>query len=235
MIAGGADNELSNLATGEVRWRHDDRDDRGAARIHLHLAVGGGLFIWLLDRQARLKNDLALNDFLRRYNWVFLLVTMVLGGLTGVGIWFIIALVSPGATSALIHTFVFGWAIEWVFFIGEIVALLVYHYYFDKLQRAARERVAFFYFLFAFLSLVIINGILSFMLTPGKWLETKGFWDGFFNPTYFSSVFFRTFVAVMVAGIFGFVVGSFQKDKGLADRVVKISARWSLVGVVGLL
>jgi len=140
-----------------------------------HLAVGGGLFIWLMDRRARRSGDTALNDFLRRYNWIFLLVTMVLGGLTGVGIWFVIGLVNPAATSTLIHTFVFGWAIEWVFFIGEITALLVYHYYFDKLERVLREKVAFFYFLFAFLSLVIINGILSFMLTPGKWLATGGF------------------------------------------------------------
>ena len=200
-----------------------------------HLAVGGGLFIWLMDRQARVKNDSALNDFLRRYNWIFLLVTMVLGGLTGVGIWFVIALVSPAATSTLIHTFVFGWAIEWVFFIGEITALLVYHYYFDKLERVLRERVAFFYFLFAFLSLVIINGILTFMLTPGKWLTTGGFWDGFFNPTYFSGTLFRTFVTVMIAGIFGFLVGSFQKDEGLAQRMVKICSRWIIAGIVGMI
>jgi len=200
-----------------------------------HLAVGGGLFIWLLDRKARATNDAPLNDFLRKYNWVFLLTTMVLGGLTGVGIWFIIALVSPAATSSLIHTFVFGWAIEWVFFIGEITALLVYHYYFDKLERAMREKIAFFYFLFAYLSLVVINGILSFMLTPGKWLATGGFWDGFFNPTYFSSVFFRTFATVMIAGIFGFVVGIFQKDQEFAKRLVKICSRWVLIGVGGMI
>ncbi|MFH0882651.1 MAG: cytochrome C [bacterium] len=199
-----------------------------------HLAVGGGLFIWLMDRRARMANDTALNNFLRRYNWIFLLVTMVLGGLTGVGIWFVIGLVSPAATSTLIHTFVFGWAIEWVFFIGEITALLVYHYYFDKLERALREKAAFFYFLFAFLSLVIINGILSFMLTPGKWLATGDFWDGFFNPSYVSSTLFRTFVTVMVAGIFGFLVGSFQKDEGLSLRMVRTCSRWIIAGIAGL-
>ncbi len=200
-----------------------------------HLAVGGGLFIWLMDRRARRSGDTALNDFLRRYNWIFLLVTMVLGGLTGVGIWFVIGLVNPAATSTLIHTFVFGWAIEWVFFIGEITALLVYHYYFDKLERVLREKVAFFYFLFAFLSLVIIDGILSFMLTPGKWLATGGFWDGFFNPTYFPSLLFRAFVTVMIAGIFGFLVGGFQRDEEFARRMVRICSRWIIAGIAGMI
>ncbi|MEJ2054975.1 MAG: hypothetical protein P8X42_13725, partial [Calditrichaceae bacterium] len=138
-----------------------------------HLAVGGGLFLWITDWKGFRENNPDIHAYVKKHTWFFLLLTMVFGGLTGVGIWFIIALVSPAATSSLIHNFVFGWAIEWVFFVGEITALLVYHYKFDDLGRKARLNVAFLYFLFAWLSLVIINGILSFMLTPGAWLETK--------------------------------------------------------------
>ena len=43
----------------------------------------------------------------------FLLLTMVFGGLSGVGIWFTMSVVNPGATSMLIHNFVFFWAAEW--------------------------------------------------------------------------------------------------------------------------
>ncbi len=199
-----------------------------------HLAVGGGLFIWLTDWKAYKTNDTILNDFLRRYNWVFLLVTMVFGGVSGVGIWWTIALVSPAGTSALIHSFVFGWAIEWVFFIGEIAALLAYHYYFDKLSRKNRLVMAFLYALFAWLSLFIINGILSFMLTPGKWLVTHGFWDGFLNPGYFASLFFRTFITVMTAGIFAFVVGAWQKEDATRFKVSRLGVKWLLVGFIGM-
>ena len=49
----------------------------------------------------------------------------------------IIALVNPAATSLLIHTFVFGWAAEWVFFVVEITAAFVYFY--EIRGREARE------------------------------------------------------------------------------------------------
>ncbi len=200
-----------------------------------HLAVGGGIFIWLLDRKAYLTNDTLLNDFLRRYNWFFLLVTMVFGGVTGVGIWWTIALVSPAGTSTLIHAFVFGWAIEWVFFIVEIAALLAYHYYFDKLERKTRLMMAFLYALAAWLSLFVINGILAFMLTPGAWLETGGFWHGFFNPTFFPSLLFRTFISVLMAGLFAFVVGAWLRDDNQRRLVSRIGVKWLIAAFIGLI
>ena len=160
---------------------------------------------------------------------------MVFGGMSGVGIWFIIALVSPAATSSLIHNFVFGWAIEWVFFVGEITALLIYHYKFDVLERKARLNVAFLYFLFAWLSLVIINGILAFMLTPGKWLDTNNFWHGFFNPSYFSSLFFRTFITIMIAGLFGYVTSVFIKESDFRNKMMKYCSKWLLYPIPGLI
>jgi hypothetical protein len=191
-----------------------------------HLAVGGGLFIWITELRAWRENDQKLHDYLRRHVWFFLYLTMVFGGVTGVGIWFIIALVHPTATSLLIHNFVFGWAIEWVFFFCEIVALLLYAYRFDRMGRRERTVLAFFYALFAWLSLFIINGILSFMLTPGKWLETRGFWDGFFNPTFFPSLFFRTFMACVIAGLFGYVTALRLKDNDAKDSLVRYCTKW---------
>ena len=200
-----------------------------------HLAVGGGILLWWLDRRAARENNEHINDFLRRFNWVFLLVTMVFGGVSGVGIWWTIALVHPAATSTLIHNFVFGWAIEWVFFLGEITALLIYHYYFDRLQRKDRTTIAFFYALFAWLSLIIIDGILSFMLTPGKWLETGNFWHGFLNPGYFPSMLFRTFACLMMAGLFTFLVGSYLKNNDQRNLISRIGVRWLLIAFIGMI
>ncbi len=196
-----------------------------------HLAVGGGLFLWLTDLKAvRDKNPL-ISAYVRKHTWFFLLLTMVFGGVSGVGIWFIIALANPAATSSLIHNFVFGWAIEWVFFIGEITALLIYHYRHDQMREKDRLRVAFLYFLFAWLSMVIINGILSFMLTPGNWLETQGFWAGFFNPSYFSSLFFRTSASIMIAGLFGYVTVVFSNDAELRKQMLRYCTKWLLYPV----
>ncbi len=199
-----------------------------------HLAVGGGMFLWLTDRKGYRENNAQIHEYVHKHTWFFLLLTMVFGGVTGVGIWFIISLVSPAATSTLIHNFVFGWAIEWVFFLGEITALLVYYYYFEKLTRKQRLNIAFLYALFAWLSLFIINGILSFMMTPGTWLETGNFWDGFLNPTFIPSLLFRSFAAVMIAGLFGFVTTVFLKESEFRKHMVRYSTKWLLYPVAGL-
>ena len=200
-----------------------------------HLAVGGGIFIWLTDLKGFREGNPEIHAYVKQHTWFFLLLTMVFGGMTGVGIWFVIALVSPAATSALIHAFVFGWAIEWVFFLGEILSLLVYHYCFDRLDRKTRLNLAFLYALFAWLSLVVINGILCFMLTPGRWLETQNFWDGFFNPTYFPSLFFRTFAALTFAGLFGYVTTVFLKDGDFRTRMMRYCTGWLLLPAIGLI
>ncbi|MBN2174191.1 MAG: c-type cytochrome, partial [Bacteroidales bacterium] len=201
-----------------------------------HLAVGGGLFLWLTDLKSVRENNPQLRDYVKRHIWFFLLLTMVFGGVTGVGIWFIIALASPAATSSLIHSFVFGWAIEWVFFIGEITALLIYHYRFDSMKPKHRLQVSFLYFLFAWLSMVVINGILSYMLTPGKWLATNYFWDGFFNPTYFSSLLFRTAAAAMIAGLFGYITVVFTTESDFRRKMINYCSKWLLfpLPVIGM-
>jgi cytochrome bd-type quinol oxidase subunit 1 len=198
-----------------------------------HLAVGGGLFIWATELKAWRERDATLHQYLRRHVWFFLYLSMVFGGVSGVGIWFVIALVHPSATSVLIHNFVFGWAIEWVFFLGEIVALLLYTYRFDHLEETNRKRLAFFYAVFAWLSLFIINGILSFMLTPGKWLSTGNFWDGFLNPTFFPSLFFRTFMACVIAGVFGYVTALRINEKADRERMLRYCTKWLIYPLPG--
>ena len=167
-----------------------------------HFAVGGGLFLVLTERKARRKNDAALLGWLKAHTKFFVLVTVVFGAISGVGIWFTIGLISPTATSNLIHIYVWGWAIEWVFFFIEITAALLYLYGWDKLEPRLHMWYGWIYFIAAYLSLVIINGIITFMLTSGSWIENHQFWRGFFNPTYFPSLAFRTAIALALAGIY---------------------------------
>lgn len=130
------------------------------------------------------------------------------------------------ATSLLIHTFVFAWAIEWVFFIVEIVSLLIYHYKFETLSDKNRLRIAFIYAASAWLSLFVINGIITFMLTPGQWLRTHSFWDGFFNPTNLPGLVFRTAICIMFAGLFGFVTAAFEKEDKLRQEFLRYCVKW---------
>ncbi len=200
-----------------------------------HFAVGGGLFLVLTEIKGLRARDEGILEYVRRHTRFFLLLTMVAGGITGVGIWFTIALLNPAATSSLIHTFVFGWATEWVFFTIEILALFIYYYTFDRLNSRDHLIIGWIYFGAAWMSLFIINGIIDFMLTPGSWLENNNFWAGFFNPTFWPALFFRSFLAFMIAGMFGLLTSTWIREEKLRTTMVRYCALWLLLPFGGFL
>jgi mono/diheme cytochrome c family protein len=192
-----------------------------------HFAVGGGLFLVVAERKARRESDEGLLGFVRALSRGFILLTLVAGALTGVGIWFTIGLVQPQATSALVTTFVWAWAIEWTFFAAEIAAAMVYYYGWDRLEPGTHMAVGWVYFVAAWASLAVISGILAFMLTSGGWVRTGRFADGFFNPGYLPMVALRTAVAVGLAGLYVLFGASFVKDEALKARIARwAAARW---------
>ena len=77
---------------------------------------------------------------------------------------------------------------------------------------------------------MVINGILRFMLTPGAWLETDGFWDGLFNPTYFPSLVLRTGVCLLLAGTYLMLAALREKDQDARRRLAGILGRIELAG-----
>ncbi len=180
---------------------------------------------------ARRQKDAALLEYCRRHSRFFALLTLVFGAISGVGIWFTIGLVSPEATSTLIHTFVWAWAIEWVFFFVEIAAAIIYYKTWDTLPARDHQIVGWIYFVAAWMSLFVINGILTFMLTPGRWLETHNFWDGMFNPTFLPSLVARTAVCVILAGIFGYITLPRQEGR---EKVARWAALWIMAGALVL-
>ena len=194
-----------------------------------HFAVGGGLYLIYAEKKGLKENSQPILDFTKKHARFFLLVTMVFGSISGVGIWFIIALVNPAATSLLIHNFVFGWAAEWVFFTVEIAAAFVYYYMFGRMDSKTHLQVGWLYFIAAWMSLLLINGIIGVMLTPGSWAEDMDFWAGFFNPSFFPSLVFRTFIALMIAACYGYLSASFTADRDVRIAMTRFSAKWALV------
>lgn len=210
----------------------------GVAILHVfvsHFAVGGGLFLVVTEWKARRENDEALLEWLRRHSRFFVLLTLVFGAVSGVGIWFTIALVHPAATSSLINAFVWGWAIEWTFFFTEIAAAIVYYYGWDKLTPRQHLTVGWIYFGAAWASMIVINGILAYMLTPGDWLQSRSFVDGFFNPTYWSSLTIRTLGAMGLAGVYALFTASWLASPELRQKLGRWAATaWVLPMAIGL-
>jgi cytochrome c553 len=77
------------------------------------------------------------------------------------------------------------------------------------------------------------------MLTPGEpWLQVAGtgheasrFWQAFFNPTYWPSLFLRTVVCVALAGVWALVTCSRmdgERQPKVKAALIRWSARWLL-------
>ncbi len=197
-----------------------------------HFAVGGGFFLVMTEMKAYRENSPSLLSYVKMHSKFFMLLSVVFGAMTGVAIWFTIQLVHPSGTSALIHSFVWGWAIEWVFFIVEVSSIIIYVAMWDRMSRKAHVTVGWIYAASGFLTLAVINAIVAFMLTPGDWLETKSFWDGIFNPTYLPALVTRFLLCIALAGVYAFLTAAYFKDTDTKANVVRYASKWVLLGVV---
>jgi mono/diheme cytochrome c family protein len=206
----------------------------GVGILHVfisHFAIGGGLFLVVNERAARKAGDNERLTFLQSLSRLFILITLAAGALTGVGIWFCIGLLSPAAVSVLIHNFIWMWATEWTLFAVEIMAAILYYYGWKHMAPADHMKIGWIYFCAAWLSLFVINGIITFMLTPGAWLATGRLVDGFFNPTFWPSLVIRSAVCVMLAGLYALVVAARLKPGESRARIVRQTAWWGIGGL----
>jgi cytochrome bd ubiquinol oxidase subunit I len=208
-------------------------------------AVGGGLYLPLAERKAMREGR---EDWLKElagYSRFFLILTGVFGTISGVGIWFAIGLTHPEATSTLIHNFVFGWAMEWIFFLVELTTAVVYYYTWNRVDPKLHLKVGYVYATASAFTLIIINGILTFMLTPGDtWLSVAGtgqeaskFWNAFFNPTYWPSLLLRVCVCASLAGIWALISASRidgSKQPALKKSLVQWSVKWLVPSFVAM-
>jgi cytochrome bd ubiquinol oxidase subunit I len=196
-----------------------------------HYAVGGGFFLAVEVRHAYRTHDRPYLEYLKRHAGFFILITVVFGAITGVGIWWTIGLASPLATEVLIRTFVFGWATEWVFFVVEIAAAFIFYYLWGRLAEKTHVTIGWIYALAAWISLVLITGITAFMLNPGEWTSDHSFWSAFFNPQFLPQTIARTGGSLLLTSLYVYLHASLLiKDARLRDMIGTRSARPALLG-----
>lgn len=207
----------------------------GVAIVHVfiaHFSVGAGFWMALAERRAIRDGDEGMPAFLRRYSLLILLVPYVLGTVTGAGIWFVIALVSPRAVSVLIHQFVFDWAMEWVLFLIEVVSIFLYVYTWGRVAPRAHNRIGWVFAGASLLTLLVINGILSFMLTPGTW---QPFSPGLLchkallNPGYLPTALARVLIALTLAGAGAIALSAFDRRAPEAVRRSAVSLGYKFI------
>jgi mono/diheme cytochrome c family protein len=193
----------------------------GVAIFHVFLAqfaVGGGMLLCYFQWLAMTGRNPDARHFVEGYFKVLVLVSFVLGALTGVGIWFTAIQVSAATIGQMVLNFHWLWATEWTFFCLEIVSGYAFYRYHDRLSDRAAMTLLAIYAVAAWASLLIINGILSWQLTPGDWLETRSVADGFFNPSFWPSLLFRTVVSTTLAALAACVVVNTMTELDHATR-----------------
>ena len=182
----------------------------GIGIIHVFLAqfaIGGGLLLAYFERTAQRggKDAADARSFVDGFFQVLVLVSFVLGALTGVAMWFTTIEVGTRTIGLMVDRFHWLWATEWVCFSVEVCAGYAYVRVGRRLDDRARMRLLLLYASAAWLSLFFINGILSWQLTPGD-NPLGGVWQGFFNASFWPSLFFRTLVALALGSLAACVV-----------------------------
>lgn len=193
-----------------------------------HYAVGGGLLLaWQNDRALH-DGDGGYRAYWKKQAKFFITLTVTYGAVTGVGIWFVIGLTSPLATETLIKTFVFGWAIEWCFFLLEIVAGFAFYYFWDKFSPRTSVWIGYVYAFAAWISLVLITAITSFMLNSeglihgNDWESTGNFWFACLNLQFIPQVTARTGCALTLGSFYILLHASFvEKDLAIREKITR--------------
>ena len=162
----------------------------------------------------------------------FILTTSV-GALTGVGIWFSAALISPNGIGSLIRVFFDAWFTEWIVFVLEVVFVMIYFLSWKKSRRS--EKAKFRHILaggalsiFSWLTMAIIVGILGYMMDTGSWIGNQTLIDGFLNPIYLPQLLFRTPLAFIMGGSVTLLLTAFYlKEKTeFRGKVFRSIAMW---------
>jgi len=197
-----------------------------------HLLIGAMWFNVYVETKAYRENRPELLEFIKKYTLFLLVFSYVLGSLTGIGIWSAATVANPRGISGLIHTYVWGWATEWVFFIIEVIGIFAYYYTFGKVDRKTHLKIGWIFAIGAWTTMVVIVGILAFMVSPGKLPETGNFFDGFFNQTYWPQLLMRTTLMFAIAAVYAIAVATRLKNMEVRGFITKTAAKWGIGGLI---
>jgi len=207
------------------------------ATLHVlfsHTSVGAAIFFAWLANHAYRHNQPQYLEFIRRYGLFLLVFSYVLGSITGPGIWYSTTVASPRGISALIHSFVWMWATEWVFFVIEVAGVYMLVYLVGRVDVRTHTRIALIFGLASYTTMLIIVGILSFMMWPGKadWAQTGGVLHAFYGGNTFAHLAMRTAFMFAITAVVGGIVAARFEDAVLKRRIARTLA---VMGIVATL
>lgn len=207
------------------------------ATVHLlasHTSVGAALVsVWLATVAVR-RNRPELLEYVRRYGVFLLVFSYVLGSITGPGIWFSATVASPRGLSSLIHTYVWYWAVEWVFFVTEVIGIYLMVYLAGRVDSRSYLQIAWIFGAASWGTMLVIVGILSFMLWPGQtsWFTEGGSLRGFYGPYTFAQVLSRTCFMLMAASLAGCLIAASISEPDFRREMTRKLAKLGITSAI---
>lgn len=205
--------------------------------INHGMAVGGIPLVAYLERSAHHSGSVEWDTLAYRVLSFFFVVTTTIGALTGVGIWLSASLVNPYAIGSLLRVFFWTWFTEWLVFVTEVVLIMIYYLTWKRWmgqRKRAHVRLGYGLALASWITMALIVSILGFMMDPGSWKTDHTLLRGMLNPMYLPQLAFRTPLAMVMAGAYGWAILLWTTDRGSSLRVqaVRSMARWTLIWII---
>src|SRR3954464_4309388 len=135
----------------------------GVGILHVFLAqfaIGGGMLLWYFERLAQ-RGPQGARTSVDGYFKILVLVSFVVGALTGVAMWFTTIQVGARTIGLMLDEFHWLWATEWVWFAIEITAGYAFYRYGPRLAGRARLQLLALYALAPWTRLFWIKGMLA--------------------------------------------------------------------------
>jgi cytochrome bd-type quinol oxidase subunit 1 len=203
------------------------------ALIHIifaNFAVGGPVLALIAQRMGIKKKDKNLEKFAKDLI-VLVIIMMSLGGIFGVGIVALCIGLFPTFFAKTVNVFFWPLFIEVLLFVVEFAFLALYRYQWDKLENNRSRHM-----LYGIIgavgswgSMIIINAAASFMMTPGKWVQTQSLLDAILNPTMVPSLLHRICGSLAIAGLISMLMVMKSTDKKYRSETLSFASKWVII------
>jgi|YelNatPaOPRAMG01_1025707.scaffolds.fasta_scaffold00010_148 cytochrome bd-type quinol oxidase subunit 1 len=197
--------------------------------------VVGGPVLAVVTEYLGLRRRDDRYDLFARHLANMLFVAMILGPVLGVGIVALNTGLFPRFFSTGARVFFWPLAIEIVAFLLEAVFIVAYKYTWEGLRHRRRLHMTLGLLgaLGSWLSMALINGLASFLLTPGKWVVTRRAIDAFFNPSFLPSLLHRAVASLSLAAFFmvGYALYMRRREPqpGYSAWALRYAGLWAVV------
>lgn len=187
---------------------------------------------WLGKRSGDARYDRLARDIS-----TMALVTVGIGAFGGVALVISNIGLFPRFFSTGVGVFFWPLVLEILMFLIEAVFLALYRYTWPRMAHRTPHMVfGLLGALGAWGSGFIINGLASFMLTPGRWVETRQLLDAAFNPSFWPSFAHRGLAAFSVTGFFLIVYALWRwrraekaEEQETVRWTLRYAGKWSVV------